>query len=59
MVEGWNSAVSWRAEGLLRSIGKPLMLVSRRLAELAIGVMFYGERRPLDANVTVCAERPS
>jgi SAM-dependent methyltransferase len=56
-VGGWNSAVSWRGEGALRSIVKPATLAGRRLAELAIGALFYGERRPLDANVTVCAER--
>lgn len=58
IVGGWNSAVSWHAEGVLRSIAKPFLLVGRRLVEIALGAMFYGERRPLDMNVTVCAERP-
>lgn len=58
IVGGWNSAVSWRAEGALRSIVKPITLAGRRLVEMALGAMFYGERRPLDMNVTVCAERP-
>ena len=58
VVGGWNSAVSWRGEGTLRSIVKPLTLAGRRLVEYMIGAFFYGERRPLDANVTVCAQRP-
>lgn len=58
VVGGWNSAVSWRAEGALRSIVKPVMLAGRRLVEMALGALFYGERRALDMNVTVCAERP-
>ncbi len=58
-VGGWNSAVSWRGEGLVRSLIKPLTLAGRRMIETAIGAFFFGERRPLDANVTVCAERAS
>lgn len=58
-VGGWNSAVSWHGEGVLRSLVKPVALVGRRLLETAIGAFFFGERRPLDANVTVCAERAS
>lgn len=57
-VGGWNSAVSWRADGALRSLVKPLLLAGRRLCEVAVGAIYYGERRPLDMNVTVCAERP-
>ncbi|WP_294196930.1 class I SAM-dependent methyltransferase [uncultured Sphingomonas sp.] len=57
VVGGWNSAVSWRGEGLLRSIVKPITLAGRRLVEIALGGLFYGERRALDMNVTVCAER--
>lgn len=57
MVGGWNSAVSWRGESPLRSIVKPITLAGRRLVEVALGALFYGERRALDMNVTVCAER--
>lgn len=56
-IGGWNSAVSWRADGLARSIAKPFLLVGRRLTELFISAVYFGERRPLDANVTVCAKR--
>ena len=55
---GWNSAVSWRAEGLLRSVMKPVLLATRRACEVVIGAVYFGERRPLDMNVTVCAKRP-
>lgn len=58
LVGGWNSAVSWRAQGVARSMVKPILLAGRRLTELALCAFFYGERRPLDVNVTVCAERP-
>lgn len=57
-VNGWNSAVDWRADGLLRSCVKPFLLMARRSFEAVIGAIYYGERRPLDMNVTVCAERP-
>ena len=57
VVGGWNSAVSWRADGALRSVLKPLTLLGRRLVEIVVGALFYGERRALDMNVTVCAER--
>lgn len=57
VVGGWNSAVSWRAQGLLRSIAKPVLVAGRRVVEIMIGALFYGERRALDMNVTVCAER--
>jgi len=57
VVGGWNSAVSWRAQGLLRSIAKPVLVAGRRVVEIIIGALFYGERRALDMNVTVCAER--
>lgn len=56
-IGGWNSAVSWRADGIVRSIAKPFLLVGRRLTELVIGALYFGERRPLDVNVTVCAKR--
>lgn len=56
-IGGWNSAVSWRADGLARSIAKPFLLVGRRLTELFISAVYFGGRRPLDANVTVCAKR--
>lgn len=57
LVGGWNSATSWRAEGLLRTVLKPFTLIGRRLVEIVLSVLFYGERRALDVNVTVCAER--
>lgn len=57
-VGGWNSATSWRADSLGRSLLKPVILAARRIAEALVSILFFGDRRPLDANVTVCAERP-
>lgn len=57
-IGGWNSASSWRSESLMRSLVKPAILLARRLFEAFLGALFYGERRPLDVNVTVCVERP-
>jgi SAM-dependent methyltransferase len=56
-IGGWNAAVSWRASGV-RAVVKPLLILARRVFEYVIGAVYFGERRPLDAIVTVCAERP-